>query len=157
MKKTLKTTILFISLFTIGVFNCNAQTKVTKPDSEWKTTLTPEQYYILREKGTERPHTGKYNKHYESGTYTCAACKTPLFSSKNKYNSYSGWPSFDAYIENNVALLSDNSHGMTRTEVVCAVCDGHLGHVFNDGPRETTGKRYCINSEALLFQKTVNE
>ena len=129
----------------------DAQTKIVKSDKQWKLQLSEMEYYVLREKGTEAPSSGKYNKFYEQGIYNCKACGTPLFESKYKYNSYSGWPSFDRVISNNVTEISDNRHGMIRTEVICAICDGHLGHVFNDGPK-TTGLRYCINSISLSFQ-----
>lgn len=118
-----------------------------------KSKLTPEQYHVLREKGTEAPFTGKYVDNHESGMYMCAACGTTLFSSDTKFDSGSGWPSFDRP-ENleNVELIKDNAHGMQRTEVICKNCGGHLGHVFDDGPKETTGKRYCINSCSLDFK-----
>lgn len=126
-------------------------TKVTKNDKEWREQLTPEEYYILREKGTERPFTGKYNLHFENGTYHCAACGSKLFDSESKFDSHCGWPSFDkALNKNTVKEILDKSHGMIRTEIVCADCEGHLGHVFNDGPTET-GMRYCINSVSLGF------
>lgn len=128
-----------------------SQSKIVKSDKEWKQQLSEMEYYVLRKKGTEAPSSGVYNKFYEQGVYNCKACDTPLFESKNKYNSYSGWPSFDRFISNNVSEISDDSHGMKRTEVVCAICDGHLGHVFNDGPK-TTGLRYCINSVSLKFE-----
>lgn len=118
----------------------------------WKEKLSPEQYRILREKGTERPFTGEYLNHKEDGTYTCAACENPLFDSTTKFDSGSGWPSFyDVVSEGNVKLERDTSHGMIRTEVLCANCGGHLGHVFDDGPQSTTGMRYCINSASLNF------
>lgn len=122
-------------------------------EDNWKDKLTDEQYYILREKGTERPFTGEYLNNKEEGVYTCAACDNPLFSSDTKFDSGSGWPSFyDVINEGNVELIRDTSHGMIRTEVVCANCKGHLGHVFNDGPQDETGMRYCINSISLDFK-----
>lgn len=129
-----------------------AQEKVIKSEAEWKEILTPLQYTVLREKGTEIPTTGEYNDFYENGIYYCAGCNTELFDSKHKYNSYSGWPAFDRSLGENVSEIIDKSHGMTRTEIICAVCDGHLGHMFTDGPRETTGERYCVNSASLIFQ-----
>lgn len=123
-------------------------------EEEWKQKLTPEQYHILREKGTEKPFTGKYYNNHESGMYECAACGHPLFSSTAKFESGSGWPSFDQP-ENteNVELKPDTSMFMQRTEVICKNCGSHLGHVFDDGPKETTGKRYCINSCSLNFRQ----
>lgn len=124
---------------------------IEKTDQEWKAQLTPEQFYVLRNKGTERPGTGEYNLHFEDGTYHCAACNAALFASEAKFESSCGWPSFDKALgENTVVEILDTSHGMTRTEIVCASCGGHLGHVFNDGPTET-GVRYCINSVSLGF------
>lgn len=122
-------------------------------EKDWKKVLTAEQYRILRKKGTEPPFTGKYLENKEDGTYICAACKNPLFSSKTKFDSGSGWPSFWEAIENeNIELKSDSSFGMNRIEVLCSKCGGHLGHVFDDGPKPT-GKRYCINSASLDFKK----
>lgn len=124
-----------------------------KSEEYWKKKLTPEQYHILREKGTEQAFTGKYYNNHESGVYECAACGHPLFSSNAKFESGSGWPSFDRP-ENleNVELRDDNSFMMHRTEVICKNCGSHLGHVFDDGPQETTGQRYCINSCSLDFK-----
>jgi peptide methionine sulfoxide reductase msrA/msrB len=126
--------------------------KVKRTDKEWKDILTPEQYRVLRQAGTERPFTGKYNDHYEDGVYACGACGTPLFASKTKYDHGTGWPSFTAPLgEDRVEFRDDRSHGMIRTEVRCAVCGSHLGHVFDDGPAPT-GEHYCINSIALNFR-----
>lgn len=127
--------------------------KVTKTDQEWREQLTVEQYHILREAGTERPFTGEYVDTKDDGTYVCAACGNELFSSEVKFHSGSGWPSFwDVLSRGNVELHEDNSYGMRRVEVNCARCGGHLGHVFDDGPRDKTGLRYCINSAALDFK-----
>jgi len=124
--------------------------KVKKTDAEWREELTPEQYAVMRQQATERPFTGKYVDSKKDGVYACAGCGQELFSSDTKYNSRSGWPSFwDVIDEGKVALVEDNSHGMRRVEVVCSRCDSHLGHVFEDGPRDKTGLRYCINSVAL--------
>lgn len=121
-------------------------------ESFWKEKLTPEQYHVLREKGTELPFTGKYVDFHEEGIFTCAACGNPLFSADTKFDSKTGWPSFyDIVTSGSVILKDDMSHGTRRVEVKCANCEGHLGHVFDDGPREKTGKRYCINSAALNF------
>lgn len=122
------------------------------PDSQWREKLSPEQYHILREKGTERAFTGKYDKFYEAGEYACAGCGAKLFGSDAKYNSGCGWPAFTRPSDGDaVAEHRDLSYGMIRTEVTCANCAGHLGHVFPDGPREQGGLRYCINSAALDF------
>ena len=124
--------------------------KIQKNEQEWRDQLTPEQYAVLRQAATERPFSGEYVHTKAKGTYQCAACGQPLFSSGTKFESGSGWPSFWDVIESgNVELRRDTSHGMTRTEVVCARCESHLGHVFEDGPRDKTGLRYCINSLAL--------
>jgi peptide-methionine (R)-S-oxide reductase len=127
--------------------------KIEKTEAEWKETLTPEQYHVLREKGTERAFTGAYAETHDPGTYKCAACGNPLFSSDTKYESGSGWPSFyEPVAKDAVETETDRKFGMARTEVLCAKCGGHLGHVFPDGP-EPTGERYCMNSAALKLEK----
>ena len=124
-----------------------------EPDEYWKEKLTPEQFRILREKGTEAPFSGAFYLSHDKGMYECAACGQELFSSDAKFDSDCGWPSFDRSIANeNVELKDDFSFGMRRTEVLCKNCGGHLGHVFDDGPKETTGKRFCINSISLNFK-----
>lgn len=125
---------------------------VSKSDAEWKRQLTPEQYHVLREKGTERAFRGKYDQFFQPGLYLCAACGNELFKSGTKYDAHEGWPAFSAPASAScVALHPDNSFLMQRTEVLCARCGGHLGHVFDDGPKPT-GQRYCINSAALKFE-----
>ncbi|WP_179317737.1 peptide-methionine (R)-S-oxide reductase MsrB [Winogradskyella undariae] len=152
--------IALITLF----FSCNSSAQkssqkenekvnfnVTKTEAEWKAQLTKDQYFILREAGTERPYSSPFNNNHKKGVYHCAACNVPLFKSEHKFESGSGWPSFDRVIEGNVAFGTDTKIGYTRDEEHCANCGGHLGHVFNDGPKETTGKRHCINGDALTF------
>ena len=151
--------ILLLSL----VFSCNSSAqkkdvetqkkgafKISKSDAEWKTELTAAQFQVLRKGGTERAFSSPLDKNYESGTYVCSACKTPLYQSEHKFDSGTGWPSFDKVIEGNVAFEKGGNSYM-GIEEHCATCGGHLGHVFNDGPRATTGKRHCINGVALEF------
>lgn len=155
-----------VILFSAVFFSCNTKgqeitqqknmdTKeynVQKTEAEWLDELGAEKYYILRQKGTERPHTGAYNLHFEKGFYHCAACHTKLFESDSKFKSDCGWPSFDEAIKGTVEYKKDTSHGMIRTEILCANCGGHLGHIFNDGPTQT-GQRYCVNSLSLDFDE----
>jgi peptide-methionine (R)-S-oxide reductase len=169
----MKETVYFIAALLIGVFafaemKNNSGTiklysvekkgfimseKINKTDQQWKETLTPDQYQVLRKKGTERPFTGEYWKSKEKGTYKCAACGNDLFSSTTKFDSGTGWPSFYKPVaEENVESERDSTLGMVRTEVLCSRCGGHLGHVFDDGP-EPTGLRYCINSASLKLDK----
>ena len=154
MKKII---LLFVLSFALSC-NTSAQKKekktefpITKTDSEWKAQLSNEAYYVLRKEGTERPFTSPLNKNYKKGVYHCTACDTPLFKSEHKFDSGTGWPSFDREIKGNIAYGTDNKLGYTRNEEHCANCGGHLGHIFNDGPRATTGKRHCINGVALKF------
>jgi peptide-methionine (R)-S-oxide reductase len=158
---------LFFALVVVAVATGCAQTKEAKPelkktayaaipDTEWKKKLTPLQYEVLREKGTERAFTGQYWDNHEAGTYYCAACHQALFTSDTKFESGTGWPSFFKPIaEDAVISDTDKSYGMLREEVVCSQCGGHLGHVFDDGPKPT-GLRYCMNSVSLKFEKSTS-
>ncbi|MAB58772.1 MAG: peptide-methionine (R)-S-oxide reductase [Aequorivita sp.] len=152
------------SLLLVGLlfFSCNSPAQksnttenktfeVTKTDAEWKAQLSPEAYQVLRHEATEPAFSSPLNDNDQKGTYVCAGCGTPLYESEHKFDSGTGWPSFDRVIEGNVAFSTDNKLGYTRTEEHCATCGGHLGHMFNDGPKETTGKRHCINGVALKF------
>ncbi|MGZ0017324.1 peptide-methionine (R)-S-oxide reductase MsrB [Yeosuana sp. AK3] len=152
---------IILLVFLASMFNCNGiaqkknneQTtsfKVAKTNEEWKKQLTPEQYAVLRQQGTEIRFSSSLNKNNKEGIYVCAACNTPLFKSEDKYDSGSGWPSFDREIKGNVAFSSGSDY-YYGIEEHCAVCGGHLGHVFNDGPKKTTGLRHCINGVALKF------
>lgn len=127
---------------------------IEKTEEEWKDFLGPERYKILRQKGTEYPHSGSYNLHFEKGTYVCGGCKEPLFESSSKFNSHCGWPSFDEAIPAKIEYRKDTSHGMLRTEILCAKCGGHLGHVFEDGPT-ATGIRFCVNSLSIDFENKI--
>ncbi len=134
------------------------ENNIPKTEAEWKTKLTPEQYRVLREKGTEAPNTGKYLHEHTAGTFTCAACGNPLFSSDAKFDSGTGWPSFDQALLGAVKYEHDNQYGVERTEVLCAKCGSHLGHVFDDLPAQAgglskTGKRFCMNSICLDLEK----
>jgi methionine-R-sulfoxide reductase len=166
LKKIIPTAMLFL---TFGFYSCQTaeqkntpttdnkkstmDTSINKTEEEWKKQLTPEQYHVLREKGTERPGTGEFNDHKEKGVYVCAGCGTELFTSEQKFDSHCGWPSFDNNIAggDRVKQVKDLSFGMVRTEIVCAKCGGHLGHIFDDGPT-ATGQRYCVNSLSLGFK-----
>jgi peptide-methionine (R)-S-oxide reductase len=145
---------------------CQAQTttqpkdtvmfKVNKTEEEWRKQLSPFEYQVLREKGTERAYTGKYWDHHEDGTYTCKGCGAPLFTSNEKFDSGCGWPSYyDAIDSGAIITKPDYSHGMVRTEIMCAKCGGHLGHVFDDGPKPT-GLRYCVNSASVDFKPSAD-
>lgn len=153
----MKNLIIICLFFIVSSCEGNAQKKdkkiykVSKTETEWKAQLTESEFYVLRKAGTERAFTSPLNKKYKEGTYVCKACETPLFKSEHKFDSGTGWPSFDREIKGNVAFSTDYDLGYARTEEHCATCGGHLGHVFNDGPRNTTGKRHCINGVSLTF------
>lgn len=131
----------------------NMTDKVEKTEAEWKAQLSEQEYHVLRDAGTDKPTNDGYTSHFEKGTYVCRACDTQLFESKTKFQSHCGWPSFDDAIKTTITYKKDNSLGRIRTEIICAKCDGHLGHVFDDGPKETTGKRYCVNTSSIKFVK----
>ena len=149
--------IIIFFLIASLVYSCKSEAQkkeafeIQKTEQQWKTQLTELQYYVMRTEGTEPAFSSPLNQNYSPGTYVCAACDTPLFLSKNKFNSGTGWPSFDREIEGNVEFSVDYAIGMMRTEEHCANCGGHLGHMFNDGPRKTTGNRHCINGASLKF------
>lgn len=124
---------------------------VERSESDWRRQLSDEQYRVLREKGTEAPHSGKYNMHFQEGAYRCAACEAKLFESDQKFKSNCGWPSFDDAIDGAIEYVQDRTFGMIRTEILCSNCGSHLGHVFDDGPTET-GQRYCVNSASIEFE-----
>jgi peptide-methionine (R)-S-oxide reductase len=153
MKFSLFSICLFLTLSLTAQKTMKKDTQkypVSKTEQEWKAILSPLQYSVLRDKATERPFTGQYDNFYKKGTYTCAACGTQLFTSNTKFDAHCGWPSFDKAISGTVIYKKDTKFGMIRTEILCAKCGGHLGHVFDDGPTET-GKRFCVNSASLNF------
>jgi peptide-methionine (R)-S-oxide reductase len=152
---------LWIIIVLFGLISCKSEAqqeeqktmdyKVQKTESEWKAELTQEEFNILREAGTERPFSSPLNDVKESGTFVCAACGNELYETKHKFMSGTGWPSFDRAVDGSLAMSSDRKLGYERSELLCGDCGGHLGHLFDDGPRETTGKRHCINGVALKF------
>ncbi len=151
--KNFKGVLILIAILATSINFSQNNKKMIKTDTEWKNSLGEMSYQVLRNSYTERPFTGEYNFHFEKGSYNCKGCNQKLFESNNKYESNCGWPSFDQAIPDRIIYVKDFTHNMSRIEVKCSKCDGHLGHVFNDGPKETTGKRYCINSAALSFNK----
>jgi len=156
MKKIVSFCILLIITFQLSAQKNNKKKmskKIIKSESEWKAELSAQEYYVLRQKGTDRPSQDGYTSHFEKGTYHCTACDAQLFKSNSKFESHCGWPSFDDAIKGTVNYVKDATHGMIRTEIICASCDGHLGHIFDDGPKETTGKRYCVNTSSIKFKK----
>lgn len=154
MKNLIIIIFLLFNSSLIAQENSKMEKKANKTEAEWKEILTPQQYYVLREKGTDKPGNYGYTKHFKKGTYHCAACDAQLFVSNTKYESHCGWPSFDDAIDGTVDFILDTTHGMTRTEITCTNCGGHLGHIFDDGPKKTTGKRYCVNTTSIRFEKS---
>jgi peptide-methionine (R)-S-oxide reductase len=157
--RNLTLTVITLITFNISISaqkNSNSTT-MKKTEAQWKKELTDQEYFVLRQKGTDSAGDDGYTKHFEKGTYVCAACNTQLFTSNTKYESHCGWPSFDDAIKGTVEQIVDLSHGMVRTEITCKTCDGHLGHIFDDGPKDTTGKRYCVNTTSIKFVKTGDE
>lgn len=157
-----KISLSYCLLFLVFGVGCAQQPKkdtykTVKSKQEWKQQLSEESYCVLIKGETERAFTGKYDKHYEEGIYRCAGCNQALFSSDSKFDSKSGWPAFDSAVEGSLSFQVDYKIGIPRTELRCSNCGGHLGHVFNDGPRETTGLRHCVNSAALQFEPLSNE
>jgi peptide-methionine (R)-S-oxide reductase len=153
----------FLVFLAFALQSCHSQNKtepkkmepsVKKTEAEWKAQLSEIEYEVLRNKDTERAFTGEYYNHFEKGKYVCAGCGNDLFTSETKFDSHCGWPSFDQAIKGSVIYKKDVSYGMIRTEVMCAKCEGHLGHVFDDGPKETTGQRFCTNSVSIKFVPT---
>jgi peptide-methionine (R)-S-oxide reductase len=122
-----------------------------RSNEDWKKILSPEEYKIMREKGTENPFSGKYNTHFEKGVYLCKSCKQELYKSKSKFESGCGWPSYDSSLPDSIEYIKDTTHGMIRTEILCSTCGSHQGHVFEDGPTNS-GKRYCVNSASIEFK-----
>jgi peptide-methionine (R)-S-oxide reductase len=152
MNKLLIFILAFLSYGWIFAQSSTIKKTGMKTEKEWKETLTSEEYRVLREKGTEAPNSGIYNLHFDNGQYLCNGCKSEIFHSDSKFKSSCGWPSFDQAIKGKIVEKKDFSYGMIRTEILCSNCDGHLGHVFNDGPTDT-GIRYCINSISMDFIK----
>lgn len=169
LERSKRMNVKFLSMALVLATGCSAQSNdemiqrepehypVQKTDEQWRNALGPEAFFVLRQKGTERPFTGEYNMHFEKGTYTCRGCEAPLFTSDSKFDSHCGWPSFDQGISSGAIVEKlDKTHGMVRTEILCANCGGHLGHVFNDGPTKT-GLRYCVNSLSINFESEEGE
>jgi peptide-methionine (R)-S-oxide reductase len=153
-KVILLSVLIFLNFSLLAQEKNNMNQKINKTDAEWKEILTPQQYHVLREKGTDKPGDYGYTNTFDKGSYFCAACNAQLFESGTKYESHCGWPSFDNAIKGAVNYKDDNTFGMVRTEITCAKCGGHLGHIFDDGPKETTGKRYCVNTTSIKFVKS---